>query len=377
MSDVHSSLDWLVTEITSLRDGPMYRRRREVLPLPDGRCEVEGRELLNFASNDYLNLAQDPRVIDAAQKALLLGTGARASALVCGRTPFHVELEETIAAFEGTEDAVVFPTGYAANVGALRALIRPEDVIFCDRFNHASLLDGCRLSQARLRVYRPDDLSVLERELSAPIPEGSRRWIVTDSVFSMDGWLAPLSEICTLAEAHDAAVFVDEAHGTGVFGELGRGVCELTQTTDRVAVRVGTLSKAVGALGGFVAGSRDLCEWLWNHARTQMFSTALPPSVCAAASTALHALMLEPQRRTRLHELCALLRSELKAAGIEVQPQSQGPIIPIVMGEPERTLKLAQQLEERGYLVAAIRPPTVPNGTSKPAPCWRHSSAKR
>lgn len=357
--------EWLATQLDHLEREGLRRTRRVVTSEPDGWCVLDGRRLRNLAANDYLNLAHDPRVIAATQDALQSGVGAGASALVSGRSPWHEQLEQTIANFEGTEAALLFPTGFAANVGTLRALIAPEDTVFCDRLNHASLIDGCRQSQARMRVYRHEELDVLERELKRSIGT-ARRWIVTDSVFSMDGTLAPLSDLCDLAERFDASVIVDEAHGTGVFGELGRGVCELTQTEHRVAVRIGTLSKAVGTLGGFVVGSQQLVEWLWNAGRTQVFSTALPPAICAAANTAFQLIQDEPQRRQHLLAISQRLRDQLSSlGGWSVVAGSVGPIVPIVIGEPTVATAASKRMLELGLLVPAIRPPTVPRGTSR------------
>ncbi len=357
-------MDWLARQLDELAHDGLKRERRAFTPLPNGRAEWQGRCFRNFATNDYLNLASDPRVIAAATEALAEGVGAKASALVTGRTEWHERLEQRLADFEGTEAALLFPSGYAANVGTIAALIEPTDVVHCDRWNHASLIDGCRLSGARLRIYRHDDLDGLRRELGKVSSE-QRQWIVTDSVFSMDGDLAPLSELCDLAEHYGATLIVDEAHGTGVFGERGRGVAEVTQTEQRIGVRIGTLSKALGTLGGFVSGSRSLIDWLWNRARSQVFSTALPSSLCAAAVAALDIVQTEPERRTHLHALCQNLRSELRSRGIEPIAASVGPIVPIIIGDPNRTMSVARQIEDSGFLIGAIRPPTVPNGTSR------------
>jgi len=351
--------------LESLRDSGLLRQTRTMRGLPDGWCQVDGLPLRNFASNDYLNLAHDERVIEAAREALdESGVGARASALVCGHSEWHSRLEGRLAEFEGTQAAILFPTGYAANTGTLSALIDASDTVFCDRFNHASLIDGIRLSRARLRVYRHDRLEALQRELKS-CDAGVRKWIVTDAVFSMDGDLAPLTELCDLAEQFGADVIVDEAHGTGVFGPSGRGVCELTNTEDRVAVRIGTLSKAVGALGGFVAGSAELIAWLRNSARTQIFSTALPPAICAAAVRSLGLIQSEPERRTHLFQLSDLLRVELKRFELNPIEQSRGPVIPLILGDPDETMRTARLVEQQRFLVAGIRPPTVPKGTSR------------
>jgi 8-amino-7-oxononanoate synthase len=358
-------LDWIDGELIELDRAGLRRRRREVTSLPEARCRVDGRELLNFAANDYLNLAHDRRVVAAARLALeQAGMGAGASALVSGRTPWHTALEDHLAHFERQAAAILFPTGFAANAGTICALAGEGDTIFSDRLNHASLIDGCRLSRAHVRIYQHDDLSQLE-DILKKAPQSRRRLIVTDSVFSMDGDLAPLPQLCELAERFDAMLIVDEAHATGVFGEQGRGVAELQEVEHRVTVRVGTLSKAVGALGGFVAGPQPLVDWLWNRARPQIFSTALPPAVCAAASAAIEIIEAEPFRRQELLQLAADFRRRLVAAGIETVRNSTGPIVPILLRTPERAVHVARQLEEDGFLVAAIRPPTVPTGTSR------------
>lgn len=359
------SLSWVAEALGERRQQQLLRARRCVTPLPDGWCEVDGRQLRNFASNDYLNLAQDPRLIEAARTALSTGgVGAKASALVSGRTPWHAQLEHVLAAFEHQEAAVVFPTGYAANVGTLTALIGREDVVFCDRLNHASLIDGCRLSQARMRVYRHDALRKLEDHLQSATGF-RRRYIVTDTVFSMDGDIAPLAALCDLADRHEAILIVDEAHGTGVFGEMGRGVCEACGIEDRVPVRIGTLSKAVGSAGGFVSGAQSLVDYLWNEARTQVFSTASPPPICAASSAAIEIIQTEPQRRIHLHALGEQFLRALQESSIRVPTGVTGPIVPIILNDPEAAVAVAGTLAERGFLVAAIRPPTVPAGTSR------------
>ncbi len=388
---------WMPHELETLATAGLRRGRRVVRPLPGGACEIGMRRLWNFASNDYLGLAADSRLVDSAKTALSdAGVGSRASALVTGRTEWHAQLEQSLARFEGQEAAMLFPTGYAANVGTIAALVEDDDVVFCDRLNHASLIDGCRLSGAKLRVFRHTELDTLERELSKA-SGFRRRLIVTDAVFSMDGDVVPLCELCDLAERFDAEVLVDEAHGTGVFGEHGRGVCEHLAVENRVSVRVGTLSKAIGTLGGFVAGPQTLIDWLWNKARPQVFSTALPPAICAAATAAIEIIQDEPELRAKLWRNCEFVRRELmKGSGVffrsDERPLSTGsqkddqergadlkktpdpvawcgnlvgPIIPIVMGDPEAAVAAQQRLEERGFLVAAIRPPTVPQGTSR------------
>lgn len=357
--------EWIDDDLREIRAAGLFRSRRTFHPLTEGRCLLEGRELINLSSNDYLNLSHDERVIAAATAVLpKMGVGSRASALVSGRTEWHAQLEEQLAQFEGSEEAILFPSGYAANLGVIAAFVNQEDTIFCDRLNHASLIDGCRLSGAKLRVYRHDQLEKLKRELEKASGDG-KKIIVTDSVFSMDGSLAPLVSLCDLADEFNASLIVDEAHATGVWGVSGRGLAEELGVEARVMIRIGTLSKAVGTMGGFVAGSCALIDWLWNRVRTQIYSTALPPAICAAAFKALEVIQAEPDRRRLLHEQSTFLRTELQERPTVSVPPSSGPIIPIILKDPDLTMSVAADLEGAGFLVGAIRPPTVPKGTSR------------
>jgi 8-amino-7-oxononanoate synthase len=359
-----SSLDWLAGDLQSLHDEGLFRHRRCVAPLAGGDCDFRGRRLKNFAGNDYLNLAHDPRVIAAMQSgAEQGGSGMTASALVSGYTPWHQELEQGLARLHGQQSAILFPTGYAANLGTVAALAGPQDAVFCDRLNHACLVDGCKLSGARLRVYRHDNLDRLEQELQKS-DDFRRKWLVTDSVFSMDGDVAPLQELCDLADTYSAGIILDEAHAFGILGEQGRGAAELLGVESRIAVRIGTLSKAAGALGGFVTGPQTLIDWLWNRARTQMYSTALPVPICRAAMAALEIMESEPDRRRRVVDLAASLRIQLRAQNFFV-PDGIGPIVPVIVETPQKVMSAAGFLEQHGFLVAAIRPPTVPQGTSR------------
>jgi len=358
------ALGWIAGELSQLEEQNLRRARRTVRPLPGGWCEVDGRRLRNFAGNDYLGLAGDVRLAQAAKSAIEeAGTGARASPLVCGRTEWHTRLEAQLAAFEGAEAALLFPTGYAANVGTITAMVGAGDVVISDRLNHASLIDGCRLSGAKVRVYPHADLDALDHELAKHV-DTRRRLIVTDGVFSMDGDLAPLGELSKVAERNGAMLLVDEAHGTGVFGERGRGACEVFKV-GHAAIRVGTLSKALGSQGGFVVGSRTLIEWLWNRARTQVFSTALSPASCAAASMALETIAARPELQADLHLRSEQLRRELRAGGVTPLEGSTGPIVPVLVGDAGRTMQIARSLEAAGFLVGAIRPPTVPRGAAR------------
>ena len=356
---------WLNDQLSQLEASGLVRKRRQVVPLADGWCELGGRKLRNFASNDYLNLAHDQRVMEAARQAVdAAGFGATASPLVVGRTDWHARLETQLAEFEGQERAILFPSGYAANLGTLSALAGEGDIIFSDRLNHASMIDGCRLSRAHIHVYRRDQLDALERELQQA-GHYRHRFIVTDSLFSMDGDVAPLDQLCDLADRFDASLIVDEAHATGQLGERGRGVAEWMNVEDRVAVRVGTLSKAIGSLGGFVTGEHELIDWLWNRARTQIYSTALPPSACAAASKAIEIIQEEPWRRERVHSLAEQLRTGVSEAGLATTPNGVGSIVPVILNDPDSVMKASARLEEAGILVAAIRPPSVPKNASR------------
>jgi 8-amino-7-oxononanoate synthase len=355
---------WMDDELNERRARGLYRSRRELRPAGGARVRLRGREFVNFGSNDYLALAADPRLARAAARAARRhGCGAGASPLVSGyRRPLRL-LERDLAAWEGTEAALVFASGYAANLAAVSALAGPGDAVFSDELNHASLIDGCRLSRARVCVYRHGDLDHLHDLLRGQGPAARRRLIVTDTLFSMDGDLAPLAGLIDFAGRHDALLLIDEAHATGVLGESGRGLTDLLPARGydpgRV-VKVGTLSKALGAQGGFVCGSRLLIDYLVNCARPYIFSTALAPPAAAAARQAVSLVQAEPERRRHLLALAGRLRDGLGAPG---HPHSQ--IVPLIVGEAAAAVRLSARLEECGLLVPAIRPPSVPEGTAR------------
>ena len=322
---------------------------------------LKGREYINFGSNDYLGLAADPRLAAAAIAAIeQQGVGSGASPLINGHCEAHCRLEARLAEFEGTEAAVVFPSGFAANLGTVAALVGQGDLVLCDAKNHASLWDGCRLSRADVRVYPHGHVGWLDRILSRAT-KYRRRLIVTDSLFSMDGDLAPLQELVEVAQRHGAMLLVDEAHATGVLGNLGRGAAELLRVEHGVTVRIGTLSKALGCAGGFVAGSRSLVDWLVNRARPYIYSTAGSPAVVAAATAAVDIVVQEPLRRRTLLGEAASLRDALVQQGWSVG-RSASQIIPVIVGEPELAVELSARLRKQGMWVPAIRPPTVPEG---------------
>jgi 8-amino-7-oxononanoate synthase len=354
-------LSWLSDELASLENSGLCRRLSTRQGSQAARIESDGQSLVNFGSNDYLALAADPRLAEAAIAAIRdEGVGSGASPLVTGHSAAHLALEQRLAQFEGTEAALLFPTGYAANLAAVTALAGPGDAVFTDAKNHASLWDGCRLSRADVRAYRHADWQHLD-ELLARSTGYRRRLIATDSLFSMDGDIAPLAELAGIARRHDAMLLIDEAHATGVFGGNGRGLAEHLGVEDAVAARVGTLSKALGCAGGFVSGSRLLINWLVNRARPYIYSTAAPAAISAAALAALEIVIHEPHRRHDLLQRAALLRERLAAQGWPLG-RSASQIIPIVVGEPKRAVELSQRLRQRGLLVPAIRPPTVPVG---------------
>jgi len=354
-------LAWIVEELQSLEQRSLRRHLATRIGPQGPVIQIDGRELINFGSNDYLGLAAAAEVRQAMVQALALdGVGAGASPLITGRGPWHNRLEERIAEFEGTEAALLFPTGFAANVGAITAVIGEGDVIFSDAKNHASIIDGCRLSRAQTQVYRHADANHAA-ELLAASTSARRRLIVTDSLFSMDGDLAPLDDLADIAGRYDAMLMVDEAHATGVFGLCGRGVCEHLEVEEHVDIRVGTLSKALGCHGGFVAGSQRLIDLLVNRSRPYIYSTACPGPVAAAAVAAIDMVATQPERRRQLLTNVRHLRSQLEQHGL---PFSPGPsqIIPLTLGDEWRVIKAATALTEHGYFVPAIRPPTVPHG---------------
>ena len=326
--------------------------------------ELDGRPCVDFCSNDYLGLSAHPEVVAAfVDAARIHGVGARASHLVTGHQAEHEALEQEFAAFTGRERAIVFSTGYMANLGLVRALATRDATVFGDELNHASLIDGGRLSGAMLHRYPHADAAVLERQLAAQ-PSGSL-FVLTDGVFSMDGDLAPLPALAAACARHGAFLAVDDAHGLGVTGATGRGSLEhFGLAPAEVPALVGTFGKAFGTFGAFIAGGEDLVETLIQRARTYIYTTALPPAVAAATRAALSVSIAEPWRRERVLALTRRFRELASAAGIRLGP-SETPIQPILLGSVEQAMRASNALLERGFFVAAIRPPTVPADTSR------------
>jgi len=394
--DMHSDL-------AALAAADLLRRPVEVESACGPRVRVDGREVVCLCSNDYLGLANDPLVKAAAMAGIeRYGVGAGASRLVSGTQSPHARLERRLVAFKRAEAAVVTATGWMANHVAIGALVGAGDLILCDKLNHASIIDACLASPARTRTYPHGDTDRLAQLLSRHRAEYRRCLIVTDSLFSMDGDLAPLAEIADLKDRHDAVLMIDEAHATGVLGENGRGAAEWLGVEDRVDVVVGTLSKAVGALGGFVAGPAVFIDAIRNAGRPYVYTTALPPALCQAAEAALEIIETQPHRRHTLLENAAWLRDnvsshvtrtsrrdagilpapdgEIGLASSSVQanethnaggtPASRGAppaaqIIPVLIGPPGEAMRVSHALLERGFLVPAIRPPTVPRNASR------------
>jgi glycine C-acetyltransferase/8-amino-7-oxononanoate synthase len=340
---------------------------RRLLPLESGSGPVvrmAGRNVLLFASNDYLGLAGHPKVVQAAVHATeTYGAGAGAARLVSGSLPPHQQLEKALAHFKGTESALTFGAGYLANVGAIPALIGPGGLILADRLCHASLIDGCRLSGADLRIYRHNDVDHLA-SLLAKRRTGRRILIVTDGVFSMDGDLAPLPDVATLAESYDAQLYVDDAHGTGVMGDHGRGTIEHYGLEMRIPLQMGTLGKALGSSGAFIAGPEQSIQYLLHRCRSFMFATAPTPGSAAAAVAALHIVQQEPERRRRLWDNRERLFTGLRRLGFTLAATAS-PIMPILIGRAEAAVRFADQLLANDVFAPAVRPPTVPAETSR------------
>ena len=356
--------DWQ-KELDQLANQGMLRSLRIVEDGQGPKVHVNGREVLLLCSNNYLGIANHPALVEAMLTATRqFGAGSGASRLISGTFPPHAALEERIAAFKGTQAALMFNSGYAANTGILQGLFGPDDVIFSDELNHASIIDGCRLATARTVVYPHCDTSALAELMERERPNRKGRWlIVTDGVFSMDGDLAPLEELCDLKEDHDALLMVDDAHGTGVLGNKGRGTGEYLNCLRRIDLHMGTLGKALGCAGAYLAAERTVIDMLINRSRSFIFSTSLPAGVPAAAMAALDLVDSEEGRelREKLERNRAQLSGLLMAGGMDLLGSSTQ-IIPLLTKDPEPTMKMTGQLLEEGVFLQGIRPPTVSPG---------------
>jgi 8-amino-7-oxononanoate synthase len=358
------SVDFIQNELEALKRQGLYRELRRVEGEQGPTLVLDGHEVLNFSSNNYLGLANHPALKKAAKEAIdRYGCGAVASRLISGNMALHEELEEKIAALKGTEAALVFNSGFQANVGIIPALAAEGDTIFSDELNHASIIDGCRLARAETVVYPHCDPAGLEDALKNSQANG-RKLIVTETLFSMDGDEAPLAEIVLLSERYGALVMVDEAHATGVAGPNGAGVVAKLGLGDRIPIQMGTLGKALGGFGAYVAGSHALRELLINRCRSFIFTTALPPPVLAAAIAAIDLLYQEPQRRLALWHNIRALREGLRNLGFSLG-SGESQIVPLVTGDAEKCMAFSERLLEKGVFAQGIRPPTVPEGTSR------------
>lgn len=354
----------LTSEILSLKQSGLYRRLREIDTPHNPTVRLDGQDVILFCSNNYLGLANDDRVKQAAMQSLeSYGVSSPASRLISGSTLAHRQLETRLAGYFGTEAALVYPSGYAANTGVIPALVGHEDVIFSDRLNHRSLIDACRLSRATTVVYDHLDVDDLTRKMQQH-GRSRRRMIVTDGVFSMDGDLAPLDELAEVSLQNEAILMVDDAHGTGVFGQTGRGTPEHFGVEPEVDVWMTSASKGLGTFGGIIAGRHNLINLLINRSAAFIYTTALPPDICAATIRALDILEAEPHRRENLLSIASHIRAGLTELGFDICG-SESHIIPALIGDPSLTLDVADFLIDRGIFVLGIRPPTVPDGMSR------------
>ncbi len=351
-------LAYLGEELDSLKQQGLYRRLRILGDEQKARTTFDGRSVVNLSSNNYLGLTTHPRLRERARAALeKYGAGTGSVRTIAGTMDIHMELERKLAEFKKTEAVVVFQSGFAANAGTVSAVLSKDDFIVSDELNHASIIDGARLSRATIKVFAHRDVAAA-RKILQDLPAGPRRLLITDGVFSMDGDVGPLPDLCAAAEEHGAIMMVDDAHASGVFGQNGRGTIDHFNCHGRVHVQVGTLSKAVGALGGYVAGSRNLIEFLYHRARPFLFSTSHPPSVAASCIAAIDVLLEEPQIIDRLWENTRFFKAGLQKLGFNTGI-SESPITPVIAGEGALAMKLSDRLFEEGVFAQGIAFPTV------------------
>jgi glycine C-acetyltransferase len=359
------SLQYVSDELAALREQGLYQKLRvldgEQLPV----AMFDGQKVINLSSNNYLGLNTHPRLRQAALEATRkLGVGSGAVRTIAGTMRIHMELEEKIARFKNTEACVVFQSGFAANAGTVAAILKKGDIIISDELNHASIIDGCRLSRADIRVFAHKDVSAAEKLLQEAQSQPGHKLLVSDGVFSMDGDIAPLPQLCDLAERYGAIMMVDDAHASGVLGRNGRGTIDHHGVHGRVHIQVGTLSKAIGSLGGYVCGSRDLIEFLYHRARPFLFSTSHPPSVAATCIAAFDVLEEEPERIERLWENTRFIKKGLQGLGFNTG-MSETPITPVIVGAAKLAHALSRRLFEEGVFAQGIGFPTVPEGKAR------------
>jgi glycine C-acetyltransferase len=360
----------LTAQLVDLRQRGTYFKLRILDDEQGPICTYDGRKVINLASNNYLGLCDDARLKEAAIAATQkYGVGSGAVRTIAGTMRIHMELEEKIAAFKGVEACVVFQSGFTANAGTVSSILGKEDFILSDELNHASIIDGARLSRAKVKVFRHKDVAHCEELLKEIRNEPGRKLVITDGVFSMDGDIGPVDKLCDVADKYGAIMMVDDAHASGVLGRNGRGSVDHFHCTQRVDVQVGTLSKAIGALGGYVCGSRDLIDYLYHRARPFLFSTSHPPSVAATCIAAFDILENEPERIERLWSNTRYFKEQLTNAGFDVggktTPASETPITPIIIGDGRKTMDFSKALFDAGLMATGIAFPTVPEGKAR------------
>src|SRR5579859_6134413 len=358
-------LAYLTEQLDQLKQKGTHFKLRVLEDEQEPVCTFDGKKVINLASNNYLGLTTHPKLREAALEATRkYGVGSGAVRTIAGTMKIHMELEEKIARFKNVEACVVFQSGFAANAGTVSAILGKEDFIISDELNHASIIDGARLSRAKILVFRHKDIAHAEEQLASVKDQPGRKLLITDGVFSMDGDIGPLPALCELAEKYGAIMMVDDAHASGVLGRNGRGTIDHFNVHGRVDVQVGTLSKAIGALGGYVCGSRDLIEFLYHRARPFLFSTSHPPSVAASCIAAFEILEQEPERIEKLWENTRYFKRGLVEAGFDTG-MSETPITPVMVGEAARAFQLSRSLFEAGVLATGIGFPTVAKGKAR------------
>jgi glycine C-acetyltransferase len=363
-------LSYLTEQLNELKARGTHFNLRVLEDEQAPECTFDGKKVINLASNNYLGLTTHPKLREAALAATRkYGVGSGAVRTIAGTMKIHMELEEKIARFKNVEACVVFQSGFTANAGTVSAVLGKEDLIISDELNHASIIDGCRLSRAKILVFRHKDLAHAEEQLASVKNQAGRKLLITDGVFSMDGDIGPLPGLCDLAEKYGAIMMVDDAHASGVLGRNGRGTVDHFQQHGRVDIQVGTLSKAIGALGGYVCGTRDLIDYLYHRARPFLFSTSHPPAVAATCIAAFDVLEQEPERIEKLWENTRFWKKELGLLGFDIggrtTPASETPITPILIGDGGRTMEFSRELFKEGVLGTGIAFPTVPEGKAR------------
>ena len=363
-------LQHLTAQLNDLKAKGTYFKLRILDDMQAPVCHYDGKQVINLASNNYLGLTAHPKLAEAAIQAIKdYGVGSGAVRTIAGTMKIHMELEEKIAAFKNVEACVVFQSGFAANAGTVSSILGKEDFILSDELNHASIIDGARLSRAKIKVFRHKDTAHAEELLKEVANEPGRKLLITDGVFSMDGDIGPVDKLCDLADKYGAIMMVDDAHASGVLGRNGRGSVDHFHCHGRVDVQVGTLSKAIGALGGYVCGSRDLIDFLYHRARPFLFSTSHPPSVTATCIAAFDLLEQEPERIDRLWDNTRYFKAELGRLGFDIggvtTPASETPITPIIVGDGRRTMDFSRALFDAGVMATGIAFPTVPEGKAR------------